>query len=309
MSQQQKIHVKLQYNNEFRRFIIEPVFKINDLKQKISELLHLTTPFSIRYLDEESEWITIDSDVELNTGIELSPALLRLRIEQTSTPINPPQDLPNPVVEGERKEKRCKGKWKKQCEKKGENNEEVSDEEAKKWRDARRECKQKMRAEWKQKKMIENIEEGPKIPEGSSEEKRDWKADFINGSKCGRGRRGGRVGMTHNPHKRFAPSFGESDSDSNEDKPVEEMKNEIKSLKQEIVLLAEKKKSVWAEVSELKTQVKALRQNGGAKEDIVKLREQITEKKKVTHEYLAQITNSKNRIWKLKRSLEIKVDN
>jgi len=274
-------------------------------------------------LDEESEWITIDSDVELNTGIELSPALLRLRIEQTSTPINPPQELdtstfricglPKPIVEGERKEKRCKGKWKKQCEKKGENNEEVSDEEAKKWRDAKRECKQKMRAEWKQKKMIENTEEGTKIPEVS-----DWKADFINGTtKCGRGRRGGRGGWAHNPHphrfpgphKRFAPSFGESDSDSNEDKPVEEMKNEIKSLKQEIVLLAEKKKSVWAEVSELKTQVKALRQNGGAKEDIVKLREQITEKKKVTHEYLAQITNSKNRIWKLKRSLEIKVDN
>jgi len=127
MSQQQKIHVKLQHNNEFRRFIIEPQFKFNELHEKISTLLHLTTPFSIRYLDEESEWITIETDVELLTGIELSPALLRLKIEPVTSTV-PTETLPNPDEENG-----CK-KWRR-CKKMREGDDTVSEEKGcKKWR-------------------------------------------------------------------------------------------------------------------------------------------------------------------------------
>jgi len=141
MSQQQKIHVKLQHNNEFRRFIIEPQFKFNELHEKISTLLHLTTPFSIRYLDEESEWITIETDNELLTGIELSPALLRLKIEPT-TPTVP---TPNPdTVE----EKSCK-KWKK-CNKRRECDDTVSEEKG---------CK---RRKWRKESEMNDTESGEK---------------------------------------------------------------------------------------------------------------------------------------------------
>jgi len=136
MSQQQKIHVKLQYNNEFRRFIIEPHFKFNELHEKISTLLHLTTPFSIRYLDEESEWITIETDNELLTGIELSPALLRLKIEPV-TPTVPTQNetLPNPDTVEEKGSK----KWRR-CNKMRECDDTVSEEKGcKKWRKWRKE--------------------------------------------------------------------------------------------------------------------------------------------------------------------------
>jgi len=98
MSTQQKVHIKLQYSNDFRRFVIEPEFKFDDLKQNISNILNISSPFSICYLDEESSWITISSDIELLTGIELSPSLLRLRITlpQVETPVNLD---PSPVEE------------------------------------------------------------------------------------------------------------------------------------------------------------------------------------------------------------------
>jgi len=99
-----------------------------------------------------------------------------------------------------------------------------------------------------------------------------------------------------------------SDSESIEDKTAEEITKEIGSLKEEIGLLMEKKKALWQEVVVLKGQIKELRQNNGAKEDIVKLREQIVEKKRGCQEYQMQVANSKGRIWKLKSALEIKAN-
>jgi len=58
----------------------------------------------------------------------------------------------------------------------------------------------------------------------------------------------------------------------------------------------------------LKAQIKELRQNNGAKEDIVKLRQEIIGKRRAAAEYQGQIANSKNRIWKLKGALVTKAD-
>jgi len=100
-----------------------------------------------------------------------------------------------------------------------------------------------------------------------------------------------------------------SDSDSiEENRPVEEIKKEINSLKEEVGVLVAKKKGLWEELVAFKTQIKTLRQNEGARDEILKLREQIFEKKRVAREYHWQITNSKNRIWKLKNALVMKVD-
>jgi hypothetical protein len=116
-----------------------------------------------------------------------------------------------------------------------------------------------------------------------------------------RGRRG------HGKWSRFR-QMENSDSDSIEDKSAEEIKKEMGSLKEEIQLLMQKKKGMWDEMSGLKEQIKNLRQNNGAKEEIVKLREQIIEKKKGAQVYQMQIMHSKNRIWKLKSALVIKAD-
>jgi len=70
------IHVKLQFNEEFRRFFIpqtNPPIKFVDLESKIKSLLRITeNDISIKYKDEENEWITISSDVELETGIMIA---------------------------------------------------------------------------------------------------------------------------------------------------------------------------------------------------------------------------------------------
>jgi len=58
----------------------------------------------------------------------------------------------------------------------------------------------------------------------------------------------------------------------------------------------------------IKTQIKTLRQTDGAQDEILKLRDQIYEKKRVAREYHTQLTNSRNRVWKLKSALMMKVD-
>jgi len=379
----QKIHIKLQYNNEFRRFVIEPESKFDDIKQKISTILNISTPFSIRYQDEESEWITIDSDGELQTGIELSPAILRLQILDSAS-LTP--NTPNPVQKSEqtvelddepkwkkykkwRKENSEKGgdndcgKWRrKKCnwrnensECKKENSEKTSDEndDCGKWR--RKRCNwrnensdikkensdkgcgddndcgkwRKKRCNWRNEnsdKACENNANSDQPVEGGDCSK--WKSNWKRSKKCGnenpeqtgeqndcqkwkKYRKNGNENCDGKGSKGRRGKWGfnveiVSDSESIEDKTVEELNKEIKSLKEEIKLIMEKKKGLWQEVIGLKEQIKNLRQNDGAKEDIVKLREQIVEKKKTCQGYQLQVVNSKNRIWKLKSALEVK---
>jgi len=82
------IHVKLQFNDEFRRFFIphtNPSIKFIDLESKIKSLLRITeNEISIKYKDEENEWITISSDDELETGIMISGNGLVFRLYVSS---------------------------------------------------------------------------------------------------------------------------------------------------------------------------------------------------------------------------------
>jgi len=347
----QKIHIKLQYNNEFRRFVIEPEYKFDDLKNKISTILNLSTPFSVRYQDEESEWITIDSDSELLTGIELSQSLLRLQIED-STPQT--SENPNPVqkkrcrkerndateqnseqatelnVDDVPKGRRCNKKWRKDA------NEQNSDkacdvnDDVPKWK----RCKK-----WRNQNNSDptTVEQNPdqnteqvtvnddcpkwkrfrKCRNDTSEQPTDQNNDCPKWKRYRKGRNdnsgtdgnemkgcGGRRGYGRGKFRQME----NSDSDSIEDKTAEEIKKEMGSLKEEIQLLMQKKKGLWEEMKGLKEQISTLRQNNGAKEEIVKLREQIFEKKKAAQTYQMQIGHSKNRIWKLKGALVVKAD-
>jgi len=336
MSQQQNIHVKLQHCTEYRRFIIEPQFKFNDLKSKISMLVHLTTPFSVCYLDEESEWITIDSDCELLTGIELSPALLRLKIEVIQAPT--PSTIPiqvgsNPDVEGCMKwrkyKKGCRRSWNDK-----ENDDTLSGEkDCNKWRKYRKESRnvcdkenddtaseEKGCNKWRKyrKNCVRKFENDGTVSEEKSCKKwRKWRQenDVANDEESQKERREKRRERWGEPKGRAAwktlrhGGMDNSDSDSiEENRPVEEIKKEINSLKEEVGVLVAKKKGIWEELAAIKTQIKTSRQTEGAKDEIVKLRDQIFEKKKLAREYHTQITNSKNRVWKLKSALVMKVD-
>jgi len=100
-----------------------------------------------------------------------------------------------------------------------------------------------------------------------------------------------------------------SDSDSLEEtRPVEEIKKEINSLKEEIGALVANKKGLWEELVAFKTQIRTLRQSEGTRDEILNIREQLCAKRRAVRVLHVQITNSKRRIWKLKSALVMKSD-
>jgi hypothetical protein len=74
--------VKFTFKEEIRRFNLTPDNQnLQYLVQTIKDLTHLSdTPFVIKYLDDENEWITIDRDIEFETALLLSEGLLRLHV-------------------------------------------------------------------------------------------------------------------------------------------------------------------------------------------------------------------------------------
>jgi len=93
------VHVKLQFGSEYRRFFIQTDSKFSQLKEKIATILNLKDDFSVRYMDEEQEWITIGSDVELETGFVLVDKIFRIQvIPNPSTTANPPKPEETPKV-------------------------------------------------------------------------------------------------------------------------------------------------------------------------------------------------------------------
>jgi len=315
-------------------------------------LLHLNAPFSICYKDEELEWITIDSDSELLTGIELTPVLLRLKIEGI---VHAPTLLTNPTqnelinsdeggkkwrknrenddINSEEKDK----KWRK-YRKNRENDDVNSEEKDKKWRKYRKECRKAEKKDnddtlsgekdckkWRKYRKVCRENDDTVSEQQDSKKWRKYRKncndDTVSDEKgCKKWRQENGESQKERRQKRWEGPRGRhawksrhgmdnSDSDSiEENRPVEEIKKEINSLKEEVGVLVAKKKGLWEELVAFKTQIKTLRQNEGARDEILKLREQIFEKKRVAREYHWQITNSKNRIWKLKNALVMKVD-
>jgi len=73
-------------NDEYRRFFIPRSCKFIELHEKIKSILNLQEDLVLRYKDEEEEWITISSDMELDTGLILgNNALFRLQASLNSS--------------------------------------------------------------------------------------------------------------------------------------------------------------------------------------------------------------------------------
>jgi hypothetical protein len=89
-TQQYNIHVKVQCENEFRRFVLAEVTYSN-LAQTIRSLLAFSpeTVFKLSYLDDEGDWVLFATDSELQyaCGITKSPLKIQVKI---CTPVATP---------------------------------------------------------------------------------------------------------------------------------------------------------------------------------------------------------------------------
>jgi len=83
VAQRNNIHCKLSYDDQIRRFVFTGT-EFAELKDHISALLGLpSTGFVLKYVDNESDLITLSSDEELSVAIEVSDKVLRLIAEKS----------------------------------------------------------------------------------------------------------------------------------------------------------------------------------------------------------------------------------
>jgi len=83
--QKQSIHCKVTYYNDIRRFIFAGQ-DYKTLKETISNLFSLKNEFILKYLDDEAEYVNLDSQNDLMTALDITPDLLRLKIGTSDSP-------------------------------------------------------------------------------------------------------------------------------------------------------------------------------------------------------------------------------
>jgi len=77
------IHVKVQCNNEFRRFVLSEVTYVN-LSDMIRTLLGFSTETTLKlsYLDDEEDWVLFATDEELQYACALSKSPLKISVKE-----------------------------------------------------------------------------------------------------------------------------------------------------------------------------------------------------------------------------------
>jgi hypothetical protein len=78
------VHVKVAYENEFRRFLLSPI-TFEYLQTTLQTLFTLETEFRIKFQDDENDWVLLTTDQELVYATELSGSLLRLQVKLLSS--------------------------------------------------------------------------------------------------------------------------------------------------------------------------------------------------------------------------------
>jgi len=312
MSTSENIHVKLQVENNFRRFFVSQKIKFSELKNKISTLLALNTDFLVKYLDEENEWITITSDMELETGLTLYKDIFRILIELKEDSVTQSQFVPSPTVlqssssitpvestvitplySSDNKVTMAMDPFasitKMSPPPYVENSVNVSSSDVshtpvddneigtsaeKPWKKHR---KNKERKEWKEEKKKRGGRRGGR------------------GGRRGGGRRGGRKVE----NKEELSSNSSSDLEY-EGMSVDEAKKMLNSITEELTLLFEKKKNMKGEVSALVESLKTEKAKETKTDAFYELKDKVKEKKGDMKTLMEQIRSSKNRISKLR---------
>jgi len=78
------VHIKVAYENEFRRFLLTPV-SFAQLETTLKALFNLNAEFRIKFQDDENDWVLLTTDQELTYATELSGTPLRLQIKLLET--------------------------------------------------------------------------------------------------------------------------------------------------------------------------------------------------------------------------------
>jgi hypothetical protein len=79
------IHCKTSYNGQIRRFALDRT-EFTSLKETIAKLFSLNDEFVLKYRDDESDYVTLDSQEELKTALNYSPNVLRILVETKNAP-------------------------------------------------------------------------------------------------------------------------------------------------------------------------------------------------------------------------------
>jgi len=83
------IHCKVSFNGQIRRFALQRNTEFTSLKETIHRLLSVNDEFVLKYRDDESDYVLLESQDEFKTALSLS-SLLRLVVEPRKAPqLNP----------------------------------------------------------------------------------------------------------------------------------------------------------------------------------------------------------------------------
>lgn len=104
------VHVKVAYNDEFRRFLLSPI-TFENLQSTLKTLFSIESEISIKFQDDENDWVLVTTDQELVYATELSGSPLRLQVKPIAS--QPPKAGVSPFTATERGRGRgCRGrKW------------------------------------------------------------------------------------------------------------------------------------------------------------------------------------------------------
>jgi len=74
------VHVKVALNGEFRRFLLNPLTYAN-LETTVKNLFSINSPVSLKFQDDEKDWVHLTTDSELLYAIELAGSPLRVDVK------------------------------------------------------------------------------------------------------------------------------------------------------------------------------------------------------------------------------------
>jgi len=74
------VHVKVAFQDEFRRFLLKPI-SFQHLDTTLRKLFNLEGEFRVKFQDDENDWVLLATDQELLYAIELSGSPLRLQLK------------------------------------------------------------------------------------------------------------------------------------------------------------------------------------------------------------------------------------
>jgi hypothetical protein len=108
MSNISPVHVKVAYENEFRRFLLNPV-SFEKLETTLKTMFNLNAEFRIKFQDDENDWVLVTTDQELVYATELSGSPLRLQVKLLETSVKTDAEAV-PTEKGRGRGRGCRGR-------------------------------------------------------------------------------------------------------------------------------------------------------------------------------------------------------